>query len=144
MNPTEWRNRLGALPPTARYEALNEIMNRCAEVAGRRSAGFLDAHTPWRRSGIYREAAERFREALAEATGLKLPATLLFDHPSPHALAGHLVEELVGVRTQQAGPALHPSGPGDTEHDDPIAIVALGCRLPGGVESPAQLWKLVA
>ncbi|WP_285529980.1 type I polyketide synthase [Streptomyces lavendulae] len=143
MSRIEWRNRLGALPPTARYEALNELMNRCVEVAGQRSTGFLDEHSPWRRLGIYRDAAERFREALAAATGLKLPATLLFDHPSPHALAGHLVEELLGVRPQQAGPVLHPSGPGDTEHDL-IAIVGLGCRLPGGVESPARLWELVA
>src|ERR1700691_1153634 len=72
------------------------------------------------------------------ATGLRLTATLVFDHPSPAALAGHLLQAVEGggeriARVAAAAPST-----------EPIAIVGMGCRYPGGVNSPQGLWELVA
>src|SRR5947209_4221028 len=66
-----------------------------------------------------------------------MPPSLLFDHPTPVALAGHLVAAATGA----AGEAAPPSRAGRV--DEPIAIVGMSCRYPGGVSSPNELWQLV-
>nr|ADM46357.1 polyketide synthase [Streptomyces sp. CS] len=79
------------------------------------------------------------RNRLSAATGVKLPATLIFDYPTPVALARHLREEL---GESAAGAAAAPTVVA-TDPDEPIAIVGMACRLPGGVTEPADLWRLV-
>ncbi|HET6705290.1 MAG TPA: type I polyketide synthase, partial [Amycolatopsis sp.] len=84
--------------------------------------------------------AVELRNRLSAATGVKLPATLVFDYPTPVALARHLREEL-GETVAGA-----PATPVTTQADagEPIAIVGMACRLPGGVMSPDDLWRMVA
>ncbi|MFC3744410.1 type I polyketide synthase, partial [Paractinoplanes deccanensis] len=79
------------------------------------------------------------RNRVAAATGLRIPATAIFDYPSPRRLAEHLHAELVpGWESTAAGEA--PAEPAD---DDPVVIVGWGCRLPGGVTGPEELWPLL-
>ncbi|MEU1013659.1 type I polyketide synthase, partial [Streptomyces sp. NPDC005890] len=82
--------------------------------------------------------AIELRNRLSAATGVKLPATLIFDYPTPVALARHLREEL----GESAAGAIAPTVV-TTDPDEPIAIVGMACRLPGGVTDPAGLWRLV-
>ncbi|MFE4646609.1 beta-ketoacyl synthase N-terminal-like domain-containing protein, partial [Streptomyces sp. NPDC056730] len=83
---------------------------------------------------------------LAETPGLALPAGLVFDYPNPHALAGHLLTELLG---EEAGEGTGPDAPGTVPApsaevtDDPVVIVGMACRFPGGVRSPEDLWQLL-
>ncbi|MGP3943346.1 beta-ketoacyl synthase N-terminal-like domain-containing protein, partial [Streptomyces sp. 6N106] len=93
------------------------------------------------------------RNRLSEDTGLRLPATSAFDHPTPLALGSMLRRELLGGGTAVAsGPpsaAIPVPAPGSAviagsgAGDEPIAIVGMACRLPGGVGSPEELWELV-
>jgi acyl transferase domain-containing protein len=53
---------------------------------------------------------------------------------------GYLRAELLGERTATALPVPERTAAGD----DPIAIVEMACRFPGGVGWPDQLWQLVA
>ncbi|RSM69615.1 DNA-binding protein [Actinoplanes sp. ATCC 53533] len=74
---------------------------------------------------------------LSLRTGLRLPATILWDHPSPAALATYLDARLAG--DAPGAPSRLPRAAAE-----PIAIVAVGCRYPGGVRTPEELWRLVA
>ncbi|KUJ70626.1 polyketide synthase [Streptomyces albus subsp. albus] len=74
-------------------------------------------------------------------TGLRLPATLIFDYPDPSVLARHLRTELVGADTAALASAPVTTAVGD---DEPIAIVAMSCRYPGGVRTPEDLWQMIA
>ncbi len=83
--------------------------------------------------------AVELRNRLAEFTKVQLPTTLVFDYPSPEALAGFLDEALAGPAERGA----HAVRARATD-DDPIAIVGMACRYPGGVGSPEELWDMVA
>ena len=79
------------------------------------------------------------RNEISAATGLRLPATLIFDYPTALAVAHHLDETLAGTAADP--PVVETVARVD---DDPIVIVAMACRYPGGVASPEELWRLVA
>ncbi|WP_052808535.1 type I polyketide synthase [Streptomyces cyaneogriseus] len=84
--------------------------------------------------------AVELRNRLAKATDLALPASLVFDHPTPVKLAEFLRTELLGTApaTTAAVPALQ------AHTDEPIAIIGMACRFPGAVTTPEHLWNLIA
>ncbi|MGW3944351.1 SDR family NAD(P)-dependent oxidoreductase, partial [Streptomyces phaeochromogenes] len=84
--------------------------------------------------------AVEFRNALTTATGLRLPATLVFDYPTITTLAHHLLTHLHTTPADNNTTA--PVRASDT--DEPMAIVGMACRYPGGIGSPEDLWQLVA
>ena len=85
--------------------------------------------------------AVEFRNRLKTATGLTLSPTLIFDYPNPAALASYIRSELVGQPSDVPVPA---AAPPRAILDEPVAVVGMSCRFPGGVDSPEGLWDLVA
>ncbi|GGR38030.1 acyl transferase domain-containing protein [Streptomyces netropsis] len=134
------RQRLAAAREAERHRLLMDLIRTHASAATDGKAEVpLDAHRAFGAQGVRGRAAARLRERLCEATGIALPATVVFDYPTPHALAEHIGGLLTGGRA-----APEPTtGAGGTAVDEPIAIVGMGCRLPGGVRSPDDLWQLV-
>ncbi|MFI1973513.1 type I polyketide synthase, partial [Streptomyces cinnamoneus] len=117
------------------------VRTRAAAVLGHSGADAVPARLGFLDAGFDSLTAVELRNALGAATGLRLPPTLLFDYPTPLALAQHLRDELVG----EAPVALVPSRSVTTGTDDDlIAIVGMSCRYPGGVTSPEELWQLLA
>ncbi|MFC5020423.1 SDR family NAD(P)-dependent oxidoreductase [Streptomyces lienomycini] len=137
------RQRLRELPAEERRAVLLEtIRTQIAITLGHAGPETVEAERAFNELGFDSLTAVEFRTALAETVGIRLPATLIFDYPAPGALADHLVDELLGDEATAA--AAPTPGRARTEDDDPIAIVSMSCRFPGGVESPEDLWRLVA
>ncbi|MGW7696337.1 SDR family NAD(P)-dependent oxidoreductase [Streptomyces asiaticus] len=133
--------RLAALPPADReQEVLQTVRAAAAVILGHASPGEIDSQRAFREMGIDSLTGLELRNRLANETGLSLPATLVFDYPVPLELARYLVAEACGTDGVAAVSAVSAVRVG---RDEPVAIVGMGCRFPGGAEDPEGFWRLV-
>ncbi|MFG2843342.1 type I polyketide synthase [Kitasatospora sp. NPDC048296] len=136
-------DRLAGLTPQEQEALLLDVVRgQVATVLGHAGAEDVRPEKAFRDSGFDSLTSVELRNRIREASGLNLPTTVVFDYPTPLALARHLQERFGHVPAATGGPAapaLAPADPGE-----PIAIVGMACRLPGGVASPEDLWRLVA
>ncbi|MFF1924896.1 beta-ketoacyl synthase N-terminal-like domain-containing protein, partial [Streptomyces sp. NPDC058221] len=142
-------DRLAGLNDTERTRAVTELVRTTvAIVLGHVTPAAVDTGRAFNELGFDSYAAVELRSRLNDVTGLSLPSTLLFTHTSPAALISHLLTELPGARTapdEAATDTGATAGSASAQSaDEPIAIVGMGCRFPGGVESPEGLWRLMA
>ncbi|MQY15477.1 Acyl carrier protein [Streptomyces sp. RB5] len=121
---------------------LDVVAEQVAVVLGHESAAAVGPDRAFKELGFDSLAAVELRNALNTATGLRLPATLVFDYPSTRAVAEFIDTEL-GGGAQQEQPSAQPA-PTVVGTDDPIAVVGISCRFPGGVRTAEELWELVA
>ncbi|WP_455432271.1 type I polyketide synthase [Streptomyces pratensis] len=136
---TEAPDALAALDVAEREDRLLVTVGRAvAAVLGYDSPDEIRPDRPFRDLGLDSMTAVRLRDHLRTVTGRKLPATVVFDHPTPRALAAHLAGA-TGPRAA-TGPRPAPVTPHD---EDPVVIVSMGCRYPGGISTPEQLWELL-
>ncbi len=82
--------------------------------------------------------AGELRDRLARALKIPLPSSVIFDYPTPDALIEHLQAVVWGRDVD-----LRPTVVSTADADDPVVIVGMACRYPGGVGSPEDLWDLV-
>uniref|UniRef100_UPI001CEDB5E0 type I polyketide synthase n=1 Tax=Streptomyces sp. HPF1205 TaxID=2873262 RepID=UPI001CEDB5E0 len=159
-----WLDSLGELPPAERRHALTGLVREeIAGLLGHTSADAVEPGRAFKDLGFDSMTAVELRDRLARRTGLALTATLAYDHPTAAALAAHLGGLLFGAGSgtdddagsaagsaadsatdDGPGPSADSAGPADPADLEPVAIVAMGCRYPGGVMSPDDLWSLVA
>nr|APD71667.1 type I polyketide synthase 2 [Streptomyces sp.] len=139
------RSQLVELAPTERERLLSDLVRKqVAAVLGHADTAEIAVGRAFRELGFDSLTAVELRNRLNTATGVRLPATVVFDYPSVKALAGHLETTLVGESGAPAAPAAPVAvTAGAPTGDDPIAIVSMACRYPGDVRSPEDLWRLV-
>ncbi|MER5757254.1 type I polyketide synthase, partial [Streptomyces sp. NPDC002088] len=141
--PAADRGRIAAPATPSRPDRSGAVLalvrTEVATVLGHSSAQDVDASAVFRDLGLDSLMSVDLCERLSLATGLDLPTTLLYDHPSPLALGRHLQDRLSGD-TGEGSEVTRVAA----ATDEPVAVVAMACRYPGGVASPEDLWRLVA
>src|SRR5690606_18631359 len=123
----------GAPRVDGRSEAdiLEFIVTRVAAAVGQPAAA-IDPREPFARLGLDSLRTVALIVDLETWLGRELPATLGFDYPNALALTRHLhpgAGAEVKVQSRAA------------EGKQPIAIIGIGCRLPGGICGPEQFWQ---
>ncbi len=116
---------------------LDLVRTEAATVLGHEDGAGIGATRPFKELGVDSLTAVELRNRLNAATGLRLPATVIFDHSTPEALAEHIRSLLAGDRAEATASTVVSGA------EEPIAIVGMACRYPGGITTPDQLWNLV-
>ncbi|WST25779.1 SDR family NAD(P)-dependent oxidoreductase [Streptomyces xanthophaeus] len=117
---------------------LDLVRTEAAGVLGHTSATTVDPAREFKDLGVDSLTALELRNRLGHVTGLRLPATLVFDYPTPTVLAAHLLAELLDEHQ-----VVDTDAPTVSAADDPIAIVGMACRMPGGVDTPEALFEML-
>ncbi|MBL1120436.1 SDR family NAD(P)-dependent oxidoreductase, partial [Streptomyces sp. 110] len=131
--------RMAGLAPTERtLVMLDLVREHAAAVLGHDDPGAVAPTLAFHDLGFTSFTGVDLGTRLARAAGVALSPTAVFDFPTPQALAEHLVRLGSGTK-KTAGEVVRPRSAGE-----PIAIVSMACRFPGGVSSPEDLWRLVS
>ncbi|WP_262706021.1 MULTISPECIES: type I polyketide synthase [Streptomyces] len=150
QNTSAWLTQLTEASAEERERLLVELVRtHIAAVLNYGDAGDIATNRALKDLGFDSLTAVELRNRLNAVTGLALPTTVVFDHPTPAALVAHLRVQLFGGdEGETAGRRRLATTPGGQAEDDagtdPVVIVGAACRYPGGVGSPEQLWDLVA
>ncbi|MZG18636.1 KR domain-containing protein, partial [Streptomyces sp. SID5914] len=124
--------------PARAAHVLDLIRSAVASVLGHASPDAVEPEKSFRDLGFDSLTAVDLRNRLTATTGLRLPATLVFDYPTSAALAEHVMTQVVGEADR-----VTTLVPAEAGADDPIVIVGMSCRYPGDVMTPEDLWDLV-
>ncbi|WP_430741789.1 beta-ketoacyl synthase N-terminal-like domain-containing protein [Streptomyces sp. P13-3-3] len=116
------------------------LVARLGEWYGVRPEDVTDDR-PFAEHGLTSRDAVALTALLGRAVGRQLPATLLWETPTPAALVAALTAQEdrppAGVPSARAATTASPAA------GAPVAVVGVGCRFPGGADSPAAYWQLL-
>src|SRR4029077_10359949 len=134
-----WARELSLLPQERRLEAaIAAVRGEVARVLSLEGAEAVASERPLKELGLDSLMALELRNALGKHAGVTLPATLAFDYPTPAAIAKYLLENVLSLSAAASTPAptvvTRPM-------DEPIAIVGIGCRYPGGINDAETFWR---
>ncbi|MGW0860646.1 beta-ketoacyl synthase N-terminal-like domain-containing protein, partial [Streptomyces sp. NPDC002690] len=140
---SQLESRLRAVDAAGRRRILIDLVaSAVAAVLGYADAAAVGPAVAFKDLGLDSLGGINVRNRLQTASGVTLPASLVFDYPNPTVLAEFLLDRLMpdgkAVLTAAATPVR--AVPVDS---DPVVVVGMGCRYPGGVASPEGLWELV-
>ncbi|MER6989181.1 type I polyketide synthase [Saccharopolyspora hirsuta] len=127
--PAEERAELVEVPRGA--DVATAVRQSVATVLGYSAADEVPTGRSFKELGFDSAGAIEFRDLLGTALGRRLPVTLTYDHPTPDAVVRSLSAE-----------AAEEVASTEAADQEPIAIVAMSGRWPGGADTPEALWQL--
>jgi acyl transferase domain-containing protein/thioesterase domain-containing protein len=113
------------------------IAERVAAWSGGTAPADVPMDRPLAELGMSSREAVSLAGELSRLVGRELPATLLWEAPTGEALVAHL------CATGDSATAVAASVAGPVPADEPVAVIGVGCRLPGAVHGPADYWRLL-
>jgi 4-hydroxyphenylalkanoate synthase len=129
--------RLAVLQEERHRLVVEAVSAATAKILGQPGPQAINPDLTFAELGFDSQMTVALRNRLAAETGLRLPDTLGWDYGSVTGLARYLEAELSGSAIQVALPS-------PVQADEPVVVVGMGCRFPGGVDSPRALWEVVA
>ena len=130
-----------ASPADQRRLLLDLIGKHVAGVLGHDDANRIDTRRAFKDLGFDSLTAIELRNRIGMAVGLALPTTLIFDYPSPDALAEHLRGELAGRAAEADTPVTTPMTRASS--DEPIAIIAMIVWARHSDKTGERTWHVV-
>jgi acyl transferase domain-containing protein/thioesterase domain-containing protein len=123
------RRALAEMPQAAWEEFLGTaVRDQVAAVLGHSSGAVIDADQPFTDMGFDSLGAIELRNRLTAAGGVPLPATLIFDHPTPAEVAAHLRGLLATAAAEDAGPQTVPPAGASSQAGSVEALFRQACE----------------
>ncbi|MFE0420477.1 SDR family NAD(P)-dependent oxidoreductase, partial [Streptomyces tendae] len=133
--------RLAGLDDAQRDRLLLDLVRKhVVSVLGHSGIEAVGPDRAFKDLGFDSLAAVELRNALGAEAGVRLPATLVFDHPTARAVAGYLRSRVTPAAESRPAAAT-PATVAVT--DEPIAVVGISCRFPGGLHSAEDVWQML-
>ncbi|BBC31256.1 hypothetical protein SGFS_025500 [Streptomyces graminofaciens] len=144
LTDTESAEAAGSAPEAKSVRQLLHIIGDIVSGVGGTavSDGGVEPGRPFKELGLDSLGTLELRRRLSAATGLSLPTSLTYAFPTPQRLAEHLHERMTAEARPVAAAPVRPAPV--VADEDPVVIVGMACRYPGGVTSPEDLWRVVA
>ncbi|MDX6742516.1 SDR family NAD(P)-dependent oxidoreductase [Actinocorallia sp. A-T 12471] len=99
----------------------------------------VDVDRPLEEFGLASRDAVAIAGELEELLGRSLPATLVWEHPTISRIAA----ALSGAEPEPVGVPVSAGPSGMSGSDEPVAVIGLGCRFPGGIDGPEEFWSFL-
>ncbi|MBI1390262.1 MAG: SDR family NAD(P)-dependent oxidoreductase [bacterium] len=162
VNASPFVQQVVEAPPESRRALVHEhVMGQVSVVLDLNPAKPVDPRHGFFDLGMDSLTAVELTNRLKKSTGVGLPSTLAFDHATPEALTAYLLRRIEETSHKPSQTSVAPSRTGikpeketrafittpasrDPFGDlEPIAVIGMGCRFPGGANSPDEYWRLL-
>ena len=124
----------------------NEVEAAVQRLLGDGEQDFIDDDTPLMEMGMDSLGATELVRDLSGRFELQLPPTLLFNYSTVEALSTHVYGKVGNATSVNEGETelqVRRIKPVSGASDDPVAIVGMSCRFPGGAETQERYWELI-
>ncbi|MCP5049538.1 MAG: acyltransferase domain-containing protein, partial [bacterium] len=131
--------------PTGKRRELivREVKQAIREVLEDPHLPLDDPHLGFFEMGVKSLTAVTLKETLSRRLGVQLPTTLIFDYPDIRSVTRYLLSLYSGpVKKDKKAPAGDSRVTMDSTRE-PIAIIGMSCRFPGGANDPDAFWEIL-
>lgn len=139
-----------AAPPAASpvdRDLVHTVLEHIANVLELTDVDMLDPASGFFELGMESLSTVELCRRLERHLGCEVPPTVAFDYPTPERLAGYLESVLSAGRGRSTRTPLDnaaaPARGRPADAHEPLAIVGMACRFPGGAADPEAFWRLL-